>query len=276
MQDATAKMIVIQPTKGWRSLKLHELWEFRDLFYFLAWRDIKVRYKQTFFGVAWAVFNPLAQMLIWAFLFGKVAKLPSQGMPYILIALTGTLVWNYFSAVVNGCSNSVVSNANLISKIYFPRLIIPLSVILLGLLDFAVAFGVGILIMSYYGVVPHLPFIMFPVFILLATISALGIGLWAAAVSVKYRDIGKLIPYALQLCFFLTPVAYLGSVLPAKFQRLFYLNPVAGAIDGLRWSLLGMPIALDRLAVSSAVALATFVFGIYYYKRMERTFADVI
>ena len=169
MQGQTPeKVLIIEPTRGWRSLKLHELWEFRDLFYFLAWRDIKVRYKQTFFGVAWAVFNPLAQMLIWAFLFGRIARFPSGGMPYILIALTGTLVWNYFAAVVTGCSNSVVANANLISKIYFPRLIIPLSVILLGLVDLAVAFGVGICIMLYYHVALQFQFFLLPVFILLS------------------------------------------------------------------------------------------------------------
>lgn len=275
-REMPEKIIVIEPTKGWRSLKLHELWEFRDLFYYLAWRDIKVRYKQTFFGVAWAVLNPMAQMLIWAFLFGKIARFPSNGLPYILIALTGTLVWNYFSTIVTGCSNSVVNNANLISKIYFPRLIIPFSVILLGLVDFTVAFTVGIFIMMYYQVVPHLQLVVLPVFVLLATVSALGIGLWSSAVGVKYRDIGKLIPYLIQLCFFVTPVAYLGSVIPEKYQWVFYLNPIAGAIDGFRWSLLGMPISWDRLAISSTAALAAFVYGIFYFKRMERTFADVI
>jgi lipopolysaccharide transport system permease protein len=276
MNNTTTQTVVIKPSKGWASLRLAELWRFRELFYFLAWRDIKVRYKQTVLGIAWAIINPLTQMVTWAFIFGKVAKLPSEGIPYILITLTGTLVWNYFSEIVNGSGNSVVNNANLVSKIYFPRLIIPLSVVLRGLLDFSVALAMATIIMFYFKITPHLTILFLPLFILLATVIAVGVGLWASAVSVKYRDVAKILPYLIQLWFFLTPVAYLNSVVPQKYQWLYHLNPIAGAIEGFRWVLLGTPISWNRLLISSLVALFIFITGIFYFRRLERTFADVI
>lgn len=267
---------VIESTKGRPSLKLRELWRYRELFYFLAWRDIKVRYKQTILGVSWAIFNPLAQMLTWAFLFGKVANLPSAGIPYVLITLTGTSIWNYFSEIVNGSGNSVVNNSNLISKIYFPRLIIPLSVVLRGLLDFSISFLMAIIIMLYFKVTPHLTILTIPIFILLATIIAVGTGLWASAASVKYRDVGKILPYFIQLCFFLSPVAYLNSIVPQKYQWLYYLNPISGVIEGFRWALLNTPISVDRLILSTFLSLFILISGIYYFNRLEKTFADVI
>jgi len=275
-ENISPATIVIKPTRGWASIKFHELWQYRELFYFLAWRDIKVRYKQTVLGVLWAVLNPLTQMLTWAFIFGKVARLSSGDIPYILVTLTGTLIWNYFSEIVNGSGNSVINSANLVSKIYFPRLIIPLSVVLRALLDFGIAFVMAIIIMFYFRITPHLITLTLPLFILLATVIAVGIGLWASAVSVKYRDVAKILPYFIQLCFFLTPVAYLNSVVPPKYQWIYYLNPMAGAIEGFRWALLGTPMAWDKLAVTSFVALCILISGIFYFKRFERTFADVI
>jgi len=267
---------IIKPSKGWLSLKLAELWRHRELFYFLAWRDIKVRYKQTILGVAWAVINPVMQMAVWAFVFGKIAKLPSQGIPYVLVTLSGTLVWSYFSEIVNGSSGSLITNTNLITKIYFPRIIIPLSIALRALLDFAIAFLVFMVMALYFKVTPSYLIFVMPFFILTTTLTAVGFGLWVAAVSVKYRDLAKILPYFIQIVFFLTPVAYLNSVIPQKYQWLYYFNPIAGAIEGFRWSLLGTYAFWPRILLSSILALTLFVFGVIYFRGMEKTFADTI
>lgn len=274
--DAPSKTIIIKPTKGWSSLYLAELWRYRELLYFLAWRDIKVRYKQTLLGIAWAIVNPVMQMVVWTFIFGKIAKLPSLGMPYALIALSGTLAWNYFSEIVNGSGNSVINNSNLITKIYFPRLIIPLSVVLRALLDFGIALLVFIVMIIYFRVVPTFLMLLLPFFTLLVTVIAVGIGVWATAISVKYRDVAKILPYFIQIGFFLTPVAYLTVIIPAKFQWIYYLNPVAGAIDGFRWVLLGTPISWSKFVIQFFIAIVIFISGLFYFKRLEQSFADVI
>jgi lipopolysaccharide transport system permease protein len=278
MQDKNSNknIIVIKPTKGWVSLRLFDIWQYRELFYFLAWRDIIVRYKQTVLGILWAVLNPLIQMLTWAFIFGKVARLPSEGIPYILITLSGTLIWNYFSEIVNGSSNSVVNNSNLITKVYFPRIIIPLSVVLRGLLDFIIALLISLVIVFYFKITLHLAFFALPLFVILATLIAVGVGLWACAASVKYRDVAKILPYFIQICFFLSPVAYLNSIVPTKYQWLYYLNPMSTVIEGFRWALLGIPISWERLPFSIFIALFLFFSGILYFRRLERDFADVI
>jgi len=268
--------ITIKPTKGWRVLNLNELWKYRELFYFLAWRDIKVRYKQTVLGILWAVINPVMQMIVWTFLFGKIAKLPSEGLPYALIALSGTLGWSYFSAIVNGAGNSMIGNTNLITKIYFPRLIIPLSVVLRALLDFGIAFLVFIGMMFYFKITPTFNMFFLPLFALLATITAVGVGVWSAAVSVKYRDVGKILPYFVQLSFFITPVAYLNAAIPKDYQWIYYLNPMAGVIEGFRWALLGTTISWERLTIQIIMAIIVFISGLFYFKWLERTFADVI
>ncbi len=270
------KTIIIKPSKGWLSLKLAELWQYRELFYFLAWRDIKVRYKQTVLGIAWAVINPLMQMLVWAFLFGKIAKMPSQGIPYALITLTGTLVWNYFSEVVNGSGNSMITNTNLITKIYFPRLIIPFSIALRALLDLAIAFIVFIFFMFFFKVNPGLRILSLPFFILLITITAVGIGVWVATMSVKYRDVIKLLPYFIQIGFFLTPVAYLTDAIPYKYHWIYYFNPMAGAIEGFRWAVLGIPISLLQIINQTLLAIFILISGLFYFRHFEQTFADVI
>lgn len=275
-KNSGENIIVIKPVRGWGLIGLGELWHFRELFYFLAWRDIKVRYKQTALGVAWAILNPLTQMLAWSFVFGKVAKLPSEGIPYILITLTGTLVWNYFSEIVNGSGNSIVNNANLITKIYFPRIIIPLSVVLRALLDFGIALIIAAIVMFYFKITLNITILLLPFFILLATLIAAGVGLWASAISVKYRDVAKILPYLIQLWFFLTPVAYLNSVVPQKYQWVYFLNPISTAIEGFRWALLGIPISWSRIAVSVSMALLIMVSGVLYFKRLEQSFADII
>lgn len=267
---------IIKPTKGWASLRLYELWQYRELFYFLAWRDIKVRYKQTVLGVAWAIINPVTQMVVWTFIFDKVAKLPSQGIPYALITLSGTLGWNYFSEIVNGAGNSAITNTSLITKVYFPRLIIPLSVVIRALLDFSIAFAVFILVMIYFKIVPTLLIFTLPFFILLATITAVGVGLWAAAISVRYRDIPKILPHFIQIGFFLTPVAYLTTTIPEKYQWIYDLNPMVATIEGFRWVLLGTAISWPRLVIPIFIAILIFISGLFYFRRLERTFADVI
>ncbi|MBI4981616.1 MAG: ABC transporter permease [Candidatus Omnitrophica bacterium] len=270
------KKIVIEPTKGWACLKLYELWQYRELFYFLALRDIKVRYKQTFLGVSWALINPLMQMFVWAFVFGVIAKFPSSGVPYVLITLSGTIAWSYFSEIVNGAGNAMLTNTNLISKIYFPRLIVPLSVVLRALLDFVIAAILLILMMFYLRVPLSLPIIFLPIFIVLITLVSSGVGLWAAAISVRFRDVGKILPYFIQILFFLTPVAYLKSAIPQKYLWLYYLNPVTGAIDGLRWAFLGITFSWNWLVLQALISVIIFVSGLFYFKRLERTFADII
>jgi len=270
------KKMVLKPTKGLASLKLAELWKYRELFYFLAWRDIIVRYKQTALGIAWAVINPLLQMVIWTFIFGKVAKLPSAGLPYALITLSGTLFWTYFSEIVNGAGNGMITNSNLISKIYFPRLIIPLSVVLRALLDFGIALLIFIPVMFYYKICPSLAVFALPVFVLLVTIIAVGVGLWAAAISVKYRDVAKILPYFIQLGFFVTPVAFLNVALPLNCQWIFNLNPLSGAISGFRWALLGTSFSWGDIGFSFLISLIIFVSGLFYFKCLERSFADLI
>lgn len=270
------KAIVIKSTKGWTSLRLGDLWRYRGLFYFLAWRDIKVRYKQTVLGVAWAVINPLLYMAVWTLIFGRIAKLPSAGVPYALITLTGTLIWSYFSEIVNGAGGSIIQNTNLVTKVYFPRLIIPLSVALRALLDFLIAFAVFMALMLYYRIVPTLNLIYFPLFLIIATVTAVGIGLWVAALSVKYRDVAKILPHFIQIAFFLTPVAYLSSAIPQRYQWISYINPIAGAIDGFRWALLRMPVGWGQIAVQASIAVLICLSGMFYFRNFEKTFADII
>lgn len=274
--DKNIQTIVIKPTKGWTSLGLSDLWLYRGLFYFLAWRDIKVRYKQTVLGIAWAVINPLLHMMVWTFVFGKVANLPSEGLPYALITLTGTLLWNYFSEIVNGAGNSILQNTNLVTKVYFPRLIIPLSVALRALVDFFIAFAMFMGLTIYFRVIPTAALFIFPVFLIATTVTGVGIGLWMAALSVKYRDVAKILPHFIQIAFFLTPVAYLSTAIPSRYQWISYLNPMAGAIDGFRWALLGTPVHWFEMTIQFLVAVFLCLTGMLYFRNFEKTFADII
>lgn len=268
--------VMINPPGRRISLGLSELWQYRELLYFLAWRDVKVRYKQTFLGVAWAVLNPVIQMFVWAFIFGRVANLSSNGVPYVLITLSGTLAWNFFSEIVTGSSNSMITNTNLVTKIYFPRELVPLSIVFRALIDFGITLIIlgGVLV---YFKVPLTPSVfLFPCFVFILILTAIGIGLFSSALSVKYRDVAKIIPYFLQICFFITPVAYLNAAIPGKFQWLYNLNPMAGVIEGVRWSLLHTPVFWPRIAFSGSIGLFLFVAAIFYFKRSEQTFADII
>jgi len=267
----------IRPQSGWSPAGLKELWEYRELLYFLTWRDIKVRYKQTALGAAWAIIQPFFMMVVFSLFFGYLAKVPSDGIPYPIFAYCALLPWQLFAHALTESSNSLVANERLITKVYFPRLVVPLSAVLGGLLDFAIAFVILLLMMAYYGVRPTWAIVTLPAFLLLAMVTALGVGLWLSALNVKYRDVRYTISFLIQFWLFATPVAYSSSIVPARWRALYGLNPMAGVVEGFRWALLGKsegPGAL--LVVSVAVVILILIGGLYYFRRMEAEFADVV
>ncbi len=269
--------LVIQPTSGWVPLNLGDLWEYRELLYFLIWRDIKVRYKQTVFGVAWAVIQPLFMMFIFTIFFGRLARIPSDGLPYPIFAYTALLPWQLFSRALTDASTSLVTNERLITKVYFPRLLIPASAVLASLVDFSIAFVLLLGMMFFYGIAPTAAVWTLPLFILLALMSALGIGFWLSALNAIYRDVRYTLPFLTQLWLFATPVVYPASMVPDKWRFLYGLNPMTGVVEGFRWALLGNSGGLDpMLAVSAIAVLVTFIGGLYYFRRMEKTLADVV
>lgn len=269
--------VIIKPTRGWLRLDLRELWAYRDLFYFLTWRDIKVRYKQTAIGAAWAIIQPFFTMIVFSLFFGQLAKIPSDGVPYPIFSYTALLPWLFFANGMNQASNSLVGSANLITKVYFPRLIIPLSAVLTGVVDFALSFIVLLGMMVYYGIYPGGNVLWLPAFLLLAFVTALGVGLWLSALNVEYRDVRYTIPFLTQLWLFATPVIYPSSLLHGKWALLMGLNPLAGVIEGFRWALLGTGSApAGMFWVSVVAALGLLITGALYFRRMERTFADVV
>ena len=269
--------LFIQPQTEWTAAGLKELWEYRELLYFLTWRDIKVRYKQTVLGAAWAIIQPFFMMVVFSLFFGYLAKVPSDGIPYPIFAYCALLPWQLFAHALTESSNSLVANERLITKVYFPRLVVPISAVLGGLLDFAIAFVILLLMMAYYGVRPTWAIVTLPAFLLLAMLTALGVGLWLSALNVKYRDVRYTISFLIQFWLFATPVAYSSSLVPARWRALYGLNPMAGVVEGFRWALLGKsegPGAL--LAVSVAVVILILIGGLYYFRRMEAEFADVV
>jgi lipopolysaccharide transport system permease protein len=275
--DPDADIIVIAPSHGWVSLKLGEIWEYRELMYFLVWRDIKVRYKQTALGAAWAVIQPLFTMIVFSLFFGRLAKVPSDGVPYPIFSFTALVPWTFFATALNMSSNSLVGSANLVQKVYFPRLIIPVATVLSGLVDLAIAMLVLFGMMAWYHVAPTWNAVWLPVFVLLALISALAVGLWLSALNVEYRDVRFLVPFLAQLWMYATPVAYPSSLLHDPWRTVFGLNPMAGVVEGFRWALLGIDSRPGPMvAVSSTAAILLLVTGAFYFRRMERTFADVV
>ena len=268
---------VIRPTKGWAALNLRELWSYRDLLVILIGRDIKLRYKQTALGIAWVVLQPLIAALIFAAIFGRLAKLPSDGMPYLLFVFCGLTAWNYFSQALQRAGNSLVSNAQLVSKIYFPRLLIPLAHTLAVLVDFVVMLLVLFVMMAIYHVAPSIRILALPVFLLLATLTATGVALWFSALGVKYRDFMYALPFLVQVWMYASPVVYPMSLIPARWQLWFALNPATGFIEGFRWSVLGTG-AFDQrlLLITIAVSIVSFLSGTFFFRRVERSFADVI
>ncbi len=270
--------VYIKPTTGLAALNLRDLWTFRELVFFMIWRDIKVRYKQTLLGAAWAIIQPVMTMLVFNFLFGSVAKVPTDGIPYPIFSFAGLLPWGLFTTALNTASRSLTSNHNMISKVYFPRLVLPMASVLGGLVDFAIAFVILGGMMVYYQVTPTLDALWaVPVFMLLTIITALGVALWLSAINVQYRDVGYALPFLTQFWLFITPVAYSSKVISDKWQMIYALNPMAGVVNGFRWALLGKGNAPDLLvAISTGIALLVLVSGLIYFRNMERTFADTI
>lgn len=273
--------IVIEPDRGWALPQLRALWEYRELLYFLVWRDLKVRYKQTALGVTWVLLQPVVSMGVFSVLFGLLLSVPSGEVPYPLFSYTALLPWNYFASSLRMSSTSLVNSASLVSKVYFPRLIIPMSGVLSGLVDFGIAFLVLIGLMVWYGVVPTPAVLLLPLFLLLAMGTALAFGMWLSALNVRYRDINYLIPFLIQVWMYLTPVIYGTTLVPERYRFLLSLNPMTGVVEGFRWALLGNQLADARppgalFAVSIAITLLVLVSGAIYFRRTEDTFADVI
>lgn len=267
----------IEPSKGWISLGLRDLWQYRELLFFLAWRDIKVRYKQTALGAAWAVIQPLFTMLVFTLFFGRLAKVPSDGIPYPLFSYTALLPWQLFAYALTESSNSVVANERLITKVYFPRLVVPLASILSGLVDFFIAFTLVIGMMVWYGVRPTWAVLTLPFFVIFTMMTALGVGLWLSALNVQYRDVRYTLTFIVQFWLIASPVAYSSTLVPARWRPFYGLNPMAGVIEGFRWALLGKAQAPGAMLwVSVMVVVVVLVGGLYYYRRMEKTFADVV
>jgi lipopolysaccharide transport system permease protein len=270
-------VLIIEPSKGWTDLKLKELWEYRELAYFLVWREVKVRYKQTAIGAAWALIQPLFTMLVFSLFFGRLAKMPSDGIPYPVFSLAGLVPWNYFATSLGQSSQSLVASSNLVTKVYFPRLIIPIASTLSGLVDFALAFVMLLIFMATRGVWPTGNVIWLPFFLLLALVTALGVGLWLSALNVEYRDVRFVVPFLTQFWMFATPIAYPSSLLQEPWRSVYGINPMVGVVEGFRWALLGTKTAPWGVTLASTVAAALLlVSGAYYFRRMERTFADRI
>lgn len=269
--------VIIGPSRGWVSLQLRDLWEYRELLYFLAWRDMKVRYKQTVLGAAWAIIQPLTTMVVFTVIFGQLAKIPSDGIPYAIFSYCALLPWNYFATAFGRSSGSLLGNAHLISKVYFPRLVIPISSLLAGLVDFAIAFVVLIGLMFWYGIVPTAAILWLPAFLLMAMATALGVGLWLGALNVQYHDVGYLVPFLSQIWMYATPVVYPSSMIPERWRLLYGVNPMAGVVEGFRWGLLGRGNGPGPMLVVSVLVTAVLLLsGGFYFRRMEKTFADVV
>ncbi len=269
--------LVIRPTSGFVPLDLQDIWNYRELLYFFTWRDIKVRYKQTVLGVAWAVIQPLFMMAIFTVFFGRLAKVPSDGLPYPIFAFTALLPWQLFSRALTDASTSLVVNERLITNVYFPRLLVPASAVLASLVDFGIAFILLLGMMVFYGIAPTTASATLPLFILLALISALGVGFWLSALNAQYRDVRYTLPFLTQFWLFATPVVYPSSLVPEPWRLLYGLNPMTGVVEGFRWALLGKGMPPNAmLAVSVIASLIIFVGGLYYFSRMEKTLADVV
>jgi homopolymeric O-antigen transport system permease protein len=270
-------VIRIEPSRGWVSLKLHDILEYRELLYFLGWRDIKVRYKQTALGAAWAIIQPFFTMVVFSVFFGKLGKIPSDGIPYPIFAYAALVPWTFFANGLNQSSNSLVSGAQLIKKVYFPRLIVPVAAVLAGVVDFVLAFIVLLGMMFYYGLTPTANVVWLPAFLLLALITSLGVGLWLSTLNVRYRDVRYAVPFITQFWLFATPIAYPSTLLSEPWRTLYGLNPMVGVVEGFRWALLRtdtQPGAM--ILVSCLMALAILISGAFYFRRMEKTFADVV
>lgn len=269
--------IVIEPRRSWLRLDLGDLWRYRELLIFLAWRDIKVRYKQTMLGATWAVIQPLLTMLIFSVIFGQLAKLPSEGIPYPVFTFTALLPWQLFAFALTQSSNSLVGSQNLVSKVYFPRLVIPIASVVPGLVDFIISFLVLMGLMAFYGLPLTARLLVLPALLLLALMTAMAVGLWLSALNVEYRDVRYVVPFLTQFWMYATPIAYSGTLIPEKWRLLYALNPLTGVVEGFRWALLGKSEGVGAMIwISTAMVVLLLVSGLIYFKRMEDNFADVI
>lgn len=272
-----AQKLIIEPAKGWAHINTREIWRARELIYFLAWREVKVRYQQTALGVAWAILQPIFTMLIFSLFFGRLAKMPSEGVPYSIFAFTALVPWVFFANGLSQASNSIVNSSTLITKVYFPRLVIPISSVLSGLVDFFLAFLLLVGMLFYYGIRPGIHIIYLPVFLLLAVVTCLGVGLWMSALNVRYRDIRQVIPFLTQLWMFGTPIAYPSTLLHEPWRTVYAINPMVGVVEGFRWAVLNARTQPGPMAVvSSFVACLLLISGAYYFRRTEKTFADIV
>jgi len=268
---------VISPSKGWVPLNLNEIKAYHELLYFLIWRNIKIRYKQTVLGAAWAVIQPFFTMVVFSIFFGRLAHISSGDVPYPIFAYTALVPWTFFANALTQASNSLLEHERMITKIYFPRLLLPMAAVLSGLLDFVISFSILIGMMIWYHMVPTLNIWLVPFFVLMATLTALGVGLWLSALNVEYRDVRYVIPFLVQFWLFSTPIAYPSSLVPEKWQVLYGLNPMAGVVEGFRWGLLGNPpVSMQLILVSLLAVVVVLISGLYYFRRMEETFADVV
>lgn len=276
--ETSAPLTILRPTRGWRGINFKELWRYRELIYFLIWRDVKVRYKQTLLGAAWAIIKPFMTMIVFSIIFGRLAAIPTDDVPGPLFYFAGLLPWILFQDGISKAGNSLVSGRSLITKVYFPRIAIPLASTVSGLVDFALAFVILLGMMIFYGTLPTRAVWMLPLFLLLALTTALGVGLWLAALNVAYRDVGYVTPFIVQAWLYASPVAYSATLIPEGLGQLVYgLNPMAGVVQGFRWAMLGVGNPPTSMMVASVVvALVMLVSGVLYFRRMERTFADVV
>jgi lipopolysaccharide transport system permease protein len=276
-QPDQEEVIVLRPSSGWTALNLRDLWRYRELVYFLTWRDIKVRYKQTVLGAAWAIIQPLVNMVVLTIIFGRLANMSTEGIPRPIFTFTALLPWGLFSKALSDSGRSMLSNRSMITKVYFPRLIIPFSSVMSGVVDFMIQFLVLAGMMLFYQFAPTPMVWTLPFFLLLALITALGFGLWLSALNVLYRDVGYVLPYITQLWLLLTPVAYSAKEVPQAWQLVYALNPMVGVVEGFRWALLGTQTGPGpMLAVSAAISVTLLITGMYFFRRMERTFADMV
>ena len=273
----SARLTIIKPSSGWSALNLRDLWLYRELILFMTWRDLKVRYKQTLLGASWAILQPFLTMVVFSIFFGNLANVPSDGVPYPIFSYTALIPWTLFSKALHDASRSLVASSHMITKVYFPRMILPLASVLAGVVDFLIAFVVLFGLMIFYGIYPTSNIWALPLFLLLALVTAVGVGFWLSALNVLYRDINYVLPFLTQFWMFLTPIAYPSSMVPQKFQMLYALNPMTGVVEGFRWALLGTGQTPGAMTlVSSAVALALLISGMFYFRRMERLFADMV
>ena len=268
---------VIQPSRGWLSLPLGEWWQYRELLYFFVWRDVKVRYKQTLLGAAWAVLRPFATMVLFSIIFGRLAKLPSDGIPYPIFAYTALLPWELFALSLSSSSNSMVGARGIITKLYFPRMFVPMGSILAGLVDFAIAFVLLIGMMFYFDITPTFALLTLPLFLVFAVATALSVGLWLAVLNVRFRDVRYTLPFLTSFWLWATPVAYSTSLIPERWRTIYGLNPMAGVVEGFRWAMLGKEGGLGSLVLVSVLVVAVLLSGgLIYFHRMEKTFADLV